>query len=107
MKTQPTPQLGAAMALVQLLQEHPELPRAYWHVGAGLDLLDGQLWGDSASFDTLRAYANVLGGSIRAGHDFERNGQTLRSHQLVTVWRDVAVELRVSLPLAASLERAA
>lgn len=107
MNIKPTPQLGAAMALVQLLQEHPELPRAYWHVGAGLDLLDGHLYGDSVSFDSLRAYADALGGSIRAGHTLEHNGQTLRSHRLVTVWRDVPVELRVSLPLAVSLERAA
>ncbi len=47
----------------------------------------------------LAAYADVLGGSVRAANEtFELRGQRMRRHVLTTVWRDVPVEVAVALP---------
>ena len=92
------PQLGPATALVQLLGEHPELPSVSWDIRSGdKPVLHGHV--HRGDMDTLRLYAETLGGSIRPGNDFELAGQPVRSHYLTTVWRDVPVELVVVVPL--------
>ena len=96
----PIPQLGAALALVQLLQENPGLPVASWSVGEFA--LHGHL--HDGGFEELGRYAGVLGGSIRPGLDFVLDGRTLRSHRLYATWRDIPVQVEVVLPVA---ERAA
>lgn len=94
-------QLSAATALAQLLQEHPELPEAGWSIGTIVPDLRGSLYGGMAS---LSAYAEVLGGSVRAAKEtFELRGQRVRRHVLKTVWRDVPVEVAVVLPVAAQV----
>jgi hypothetical protein len=91
-------QLSAATALVQLLQEHPELHAAEWSFGSVVPKLCGFLYrGDMAA---LAAYADVVGGSVRADATYEDRGVTLRRHVLSAVWRDVSVEIVVSLPVA-------
>ncbi|MFB7866959.1 hypothetical protein [Streptomyces sp. NPDC056069] len=92
-----TPQLGAAMALVQLLQEHPELTAGTWTVDSVAGSLHGHLHADA--FDALDAYAAVLGGNIRPGRDYVSNGHTLRPHILHSVWRDVRVTVGIVLPV--------
>lgn len=103
MTPNPIPQLGPAVALVQLLQEHPELPVATWTV-EDTGTLHGHL--HSHSFDELNAYAELMGGGIRPGRDYEFRGQTVRPHRLATMWRDVEVTLVVVLPVGADVSAA-
>ncbi len=98
MKTQPISQLSAATALVQLLQEHPELPEAGWSIGVLSDLHG---FVRTESMAVLDAYQRVIGGSVQAANRYEDRGRTLRRHVLRAVWRDVPVEVVVSLPVAA------
>ncbi|MEV0915463.1 hypothetical protein AB0I93_14480 [Streptomyces sp. NPDC049967] len=93
----PTPQLGAAMALVQLLTEFPDLPHASWSVDQSTGILSGHI--HNATFDALTEYASMLGGSVRPGHDFPMQGRMMRPHNLHTVWRDVQVGVTVVLPV--------
>ncbi|MFF8679554.1 hypothetical protein ACF07F_16745 [Streptomyces sp. NPDC015237] len=96
------PQLGPATALVQLLQEHPELPTASWAIGSIVPDLSGHLYGGMAE---LAAYAEVLGGSVRTAKvTYKLRGQEVRRHVLKTVWRDVPVEVSVALPVAESAQ---
>lgn len=94
-------QISAATALVQLLKEHPELPEAAWSIGSIIPDLHGSVYGGMAS---LSAYAEVLGGSVRAAVDtFELRGERMRRHVLKAVWRDVPVEVAVVLPAAVAV----
>lgn len=91
-----TPQLGAAMALVQLLTEYPHLPHASWSVDQESGSLHGHV--HQASFGALGQFAGVLGGSVRPGRDFPLAGRVMRPHNLHATWRDVAVSVTVVLP---------
>lgn len=98
MASNPTSQLSAATALMQLLMEYPDLPEAGWSIGSIIPDLHGHLYG---GMPDLAAYAGVLGGSVRAAQDtYELRGQRMRRHVLRTVWRDVPVEIAVALPVA-------
>ena len=100
-----TTQISAATALVQLVTEHPELPVAGWTIGSIIPDLSGHLYGGMAE---LAAYAEVLGGSIRAADlTYEVRGRRVRRHVLKTVWRDVPVEVAVALPVTTSAQVAA
>lgn len=98
-------QLSAATALVQLLTEHPELQAAGWSIDSVNPTLHGHL--HEGGMAALAAYADLLGGSVRAGHEFVYGGERLRSHRLSTVWRDVPVEIAVALPVAQNAQVAA
>ena len=91
--------LSAATALVQLLQEHPELPDAGWSIGSVFAELRGFVHADSLS--ALDAYQAVLGGDVHAENCYEHLGRTLRRYVLGAVWRDVRVEVVVALPVTA------
>lgn len=103
MKQNPIPQLGAATALVQLLQENPGLPAATWTVGE--HALHGHL--HEGGFGALGRFAGVLGGSIRPGTDFRLDGRALRAHRLFATWRDIPVQVEVILPVVAETAVAA
>ncbi|MFJ3834504.1 hypothetical protein ACIPY6_03185 [Streptomyces sp. NPDC090054] len=105
MNQKPIPQLGAVLALAQLLQEHPELPPATWSVDQYLGGLSGYL--HQADMSDLDAYAQTLGGAVRPGRDYSYQGCTVRPHRLSAKWRDVEVTVTVVLPAPVSLERAA
>ncbi|MFJ8538101.1 hypothetical protein [Streptomyces sp. NPDC093591] len=92
-------QISAATALVQLLKEHPELPEAGWSIGSVITELRGFVHTDTMA--ALVAYQDVLGGDVHAANCYEHLGRTLRRHVLNAVWRDVPVEVVVSLPVAA------
>ncbi|MFI1165562.1 hypothetical protein ACH4UM_18595 [Streptomyces sp. NPDC020801] len=93
-------QISAATVLVQLLQEHPDLPEAGWSIGTIFPELHGHVHGGGMA--ELSAYAEVLGGSVRADEvTYELQGQRVRAHRLNSVWRDVQVQVVVSLPVAA------
>jgi hypothetical protein len=98
LKTNPIPQHGAAVALVQLLEDHPELPPAGWSIGSVYSELHGHVHGGGMA--ELSAYAEVLGGSVRADEvTYELQGQRVRAHRLDSVWRDVPVQIVVTLPV--------
>lgn len=91
-------QLSAATALAELLKEHPDLPQAGWTIGTIIPDLHGHLYGEMPE---LAAYADLLGGSVRAAEKtFELRGQQVRSHVLTSVWRDVPVQVSVALPVS-------
>lgn len=94
----PIPQLGDALALVQLLQEHPELPSAQWLIDPANPKLDGHL--HEAGMEELRQWAEALGGAVRPGADYDSqvHGCRVRPHRLATVWRDVPVLVTVDVP---------
>ncbi|MFG3085065.1 hypothetical protein [Streptomyces parvulus] len=94
------PQLGPATALVQLLTEHPELQSAGWSIDSVNATLHGHL--HEGGMAALAAYADVLGGAVKSGHEYTFQGQRLRSHRLSVVWRDVLVEVAAALPVAES-----
>jgi hypothetical protein len=99
-------QISAVTALVQLLQEHPELPEAGWSIGSIIPVLHGHV--HEGGMAALAAYAEVLGGSVRACENtYELCGQEMRGHTLYTVWRDVSVEVAVGLPVAAEAAQVA
>lgn len=100
MNSKANPQRGPAVALAQLIIEHPELPVATWTV-EDTGTLHGHL--HSHSFDELDSYAALMGGSIRPGRDYEFRGQLMRPHRLAAMWRDVEVTVVVTLPVSAAL----
>ncbi|MER5706029.1 hypothetical protein [Streptomyces sp. NPDC002122] len=107
MSNNPTrsPQLGAALALAQLLQEHPELEVASWSVDPMLGSLSGFLFEESVS--AVEAYAEVLGGEVQQGLPYVFEERTVYPYRLSVVWRDVRVSVTTTVPLAKLLGRAA
>jgi hypothetical protein len=100
LKTNPNPQHSAAVALVQLLSEHPELPQASWSIGSIYAELHGHV--HDGGMAELAAYAEVIGGSVRADENtYDLQGREMRAHRLTAVWRDVRVQIVVALPVAA------
>lgn len=94
------PQEAPAMALVQITREFPELPSPEWHVHTS-GTLHGHL--HEVGVEALGAWAAVLGGEIApVGRGWEWRGQAMRTHRLSTVWRDVRVEVVVSVPVGAA-----
>jgi hypothetical protein len=86
--------LSAAIALSQLLQEHPELPPARWAVERD-GLLSGtvDVHADYDIREALAQYAEVLGGTVFA-HEFNSpDGGPSLSAQLYATWRDVRVNV--------------
>ena len=95
MGTSSQTQRTASLALTQLLVEHPDLPAASWRVDR-----DGLLSGTVAIHadgtelaSAMRAYAEVLGGSVHEQHfTSPQHGRSV-SVSLYTRWRDVQVNV--------------
>lgn len=102
-----TTQISAATALVQLLEEHPELSLFIsWSVPRTSPILVGTI--HEGGMQVLAYCAEFLGGNVRAAHKtWERGGLVMRQHVLASTWRDVPVEVAVSLPVAESAQVAA
>lgn len=100
MKTNPNPQHGAALALVQLLMEHPELAAANWRIDR-----DGLLSGtvahnaDADVRPAMQAYAEALGAEL---HEQPMTAQAQVSFTVFASWRDVRVNVWASCSAAAS-----
>jgi hypothetical protein len=93
-------QISAATALVQLLQEHPDLSENLsWTISRTSPTLVGYI--HDGGMRVLADCAQIVGGSIRAGGEIERDDQRLRQHVLSSRWRDVPVEVLLTLPVAA------
>ncbi len=92
-------QISAATALVQLLTEHPELSgHVSWSIPRSGPALVGCI--HDGGMPVLSECAEFLGGTVRAGRAYETGGQRMRQHVLSAVWRDVPVEVLLSLPVA-------
>lgn len=109
MKHNPTrsPQLGAALALVDLLKEHPELAVASWSIDSVTGSLHGFVHEESSG--AVERYAEVLGTEVVQGLPYVFDGRTVYPYRLSTTWRDVRVSVSatVPVPLATLLGRAA
>jgi hypothetical protein len=95
MATSSQTQSSAALALTQLLTEHPELAPANWQIAR-----DGGLVGTvavHADSDELhaaiRAYAEVLGGTVHEHHFQSREAGPSQSVSLLATWRDAEVSV--------------
>lgn len=98
MASNPTSQISAATALVQLLTEHPDLSEhVSWSIGRTAPTLTGYIVDGAMS--VLADCAGYLGGSVRAGREYESGAERLRQHVLTARWRDVPVEVVVSVPV--------
>lgn len=100
------PQLGPATALLQLLQEHPELPAADWRITR-----DGHLSGTVDAFaehdvrPVIAAYARVLGGCpLETEYLSPHSGGESLSVTLHATWRDVPVTVWASCPVSVLAE---
>ncbi|MGW4040428.1 hypothetical protein ACWEIM_29830 [Streptomyces sp. NPDC004778] len=91
----PSPQLGAATALVQLLSENPNLPFLDWSIADGAAPLSGSCLNDDVDMGpVIAAYAEVLGGEVREIEFTGSSGARMYSASVFTTWRDVRVVVR-------------
>jgi hypothetical protein len=99
LKTQPISQHSVATALVQLLKEHPELSDVLsWTIGRVRPTLTGVV--HTGGMEVLDRCAGIVGGSVEVSAPYGQDGRMVRQHVLSSVWRDVPVEVIVSLPVA-------
>lgn len=99
-QTRTAGQLSAATALVQLLSEHPELSEHMsWSVSRTNAVLVGFV--HDGGMPLLAECADILGGDVQSGQAYEGADGRKRQHVLSAVWRDVRVEILLSLPVAA------
>lgn len=94
-------QLSAATALVQLLTEHPDLSEFItWSISRTRPKLVGYVQG-GGGLTILAACAKYLGAEVESSHVYESGDHRMRQYVVEVVWRDVPVEVMVSLPVAA------
>lgn len=105
MKNNPIPQLAPAMALAQLLQEHPELPAVDWQVSS-TGFFSGTFTSDEDARPVAEAYAAVLGGEPLS-YTYSRSGDVRQAFQLQTVWRDVRFDVWLSGSVSVAAQVAA
>lgn len=92
-------QRSAAIALVELLGEHPDLAdHITWSITRSRPTLTGFVHdGGLRVLDECRVF---LGGSISAADAYRRGDDWLTPYTLSSTWRDVPVEIQLSLPVA-------
>ncbi|CAL9314255.1 hypothetical protein [Streptomyces sp. SudanB91_2054] len=107
MKTNPISQHGAAVALVQLLEEHPQLSESIsWSISRTAPSLYG--FAHDGGLELLNTVAAIVGGDVVADGSYEQTGgQLVRGFSVSSMWRDVQVEVATSLPVAESAQVAA
>ncbi|MGE9282283.1 hypothetical protein ACP4B2_27565 [Streptomyces rochei] len=100
MKTNPISQHGAAVALVQLLEEFPDLPKLAWRLPEN-EFLSGALYGSGPRMDdprpTAMAWAEALGAEVVEKPFLFEHTQHVE-FAVETVWRDVPVRIYLSCP---------
>lgn len=96
MKNPTDRQLSPALALVQLLSEHPVRPETSWSIYDAT--LEGRVYGPLAGgVQAVDWWAEVLGCAPQVRHEYEYDGERLRVLELAGCWRDVHVVVQVSL----------
>ena len=107
MKNNPIRQHGAAVALVQLLEEFGDLPPLAWRLSNRESLADGLSGG--GMFPDPRpvaaAWADALGVAV-VETPFPYDDTTYVQFAVETVWRDVRVHIALSCPVSALAETA-
>lgn len=105
----PIPQLAPAMALVELLREHPELQAASWRVDRD-GLLSGTVAYD-ADHDmrpAMAAYAEVLGAPLSEQQFTSPQAKAeCLSFTVFATWRDVKVNVWASCLVSTLAESSA
>lgn len=92
------PQLAPALALSQLLSEHPVRPLTTWSILN--DRLEGRVFGPEAGGEQAVAWwADVLGAVPVPWGFYEYDGQRLREFEVSATWRDVRVVVLVAVPV--------
>lgn len=87
-----SPQHGPAVALVELLAEHPELPALDWSLRPNGNLT-GYLYDLPNLNAAVGAFRAVLGGSTLESEHATELGTRWFAVQLFTTWRDVEVHI--------------
>ncbi|WP_326768586.1 hypothetical protein OG978_32345 [Streptomyces sp. NBC_01591] len=101
MNNKPSPQLGAATALVQLLSENPHLPMLDWTLPEGGAPLMGAIVDAGVDMrPVVAAYAEVLGGTIRE-LEFIGSAGLMYSASLYVTWRDVRIQVKAICSVSA------
>ncbi|MFE0808157.1 hypothetical protein ACFW34_11825 [Streptomyces sp. NPDC058848] len=102
MKTNPISQHGAAVALVQLLEEHPTLPMLSWRI-SNHEYLAGSLQGSHTRSEDPRpiaaVWASALGTQV-VETEFVFEGEPNLECAVDAVWRDVRVRIVLSCPVS-------
>lgn len=89
MPSQPTdPQLGPALALVELRSRFPHLPPAKWILDR-----DGHLMATVYDPEVFAAYVDLFGETPMEASRSVRDGVIRETQQLFTTWHDVEVSL--------------
>jgi hypothetical protein len=107
LKTNPSPQHGTAVALVQLLHEFGDLPTLYWQL-SNHERFVGELYGFAQVEDprpVIAVWADALGAAV-AETQFEYAEQAHVQFTVETVWRDVRVRICLSCPASVLAETA-
>ena len=90
----PSPQLGAATALVQLLSENPHLPMLDWTLPEDGGPLAGVVVNAGVDMrPVVDQYAAVLGGEVRE-FEFVGSAGRMYSASLYVTWRDVRIQVK-------------
>lgn len=96
-------QLGASLALSQLLTEGPHLWPCTWNINPVNSRLAGRLT-SGAAMEHLHEYAEMLGGSVRPGPDESFHGLIMRPHTLTARWREAVVQVVLIIPAPNQIE---
>ncbi|WP_069773069.1 hypothetical protein [Streptomyces sp. LUP30] len=103
MATSSQTQLTAAIALTQLLTDHPGLTLLNWRVprdGMYAGVLQGDLMMDVDAREVVAAWHEALGGTV-CEHTHSFRDEERRAFHLESRWRDVLVDVHVSCPVSA------
>lgn len=97
------PQIGPAIALVQLISEHPVRPETVWTIAG--ETLHGFVYGPTAGGEqAVRWYADLLGCTPLVVESVEEPGVLVQRLKLTATWRDVPVEISATLEYRPVLE---
>ncbi|MER7801191.1 hypothetical protein ABTX71_12755 [Streptomyces parvulus] len=97
------PQLGPATALVQLLTENPTLPALSWRISASefsADTLHGSAPHTEDPRPVAAAWAAALGAEVSKKPFLYDGDVEYVEFAVVTVWRDVPVQIYTSCPVS-------
>lgn len=106
--TNSTSQLSAATALVQLLQEHPELPELFWTINPG-GWWCGSRYNDFDARAAMAEFVAVVGGEpheMRRPAEDGEPGETVFTTVLNVTWRDARLYLSMGCDAALVAESA-
>ncbi|MGW3192156.1 hypothetical protein ACWDBT_30430 [Streptomyces ardesiacus] len=103
MKTNPISQHGAAVALVQLLEEHPTLPALSWRISNHKHLastLSGSATHVEDPRPVVAAWAEALGVEVTEKPFLYEDDAEYVEFAVTRVWRDVPVQIYASCPVS-------